>query len=102
MESKRYFYWDPTGAPEAVDFKAQTDCEYFEIPGCSACKPPRRLEGMLDDSSLQEWLDQVFLPSRYPIKIDELTVDDQQDGFSHHSRSTEHFSEHHCSRARIL
>ena len=101
MANKKSFYWDPSGVPQTVEFSAQTKCLYLEVLACP-CKAPQRLEGMLDDSSLKIWLDEVYAPDRYPINSHKLTINHQQDTFSPLPLAKEHLSDHRCSRLRIL
>jgi hypothetical protein len=102
MANKTYFCWDPSGAPQTVEFSAQTKCLYLEVLPCPACKAPQRLEGMLDDSSLKKWLDEVYALDRYLIDSHKLTINPQQDKFSPRPIAKEHLSDRRCSRMRIL
>jgi hypothetical protein len=100
MANKTCFY--PSGAAQTVEFGAQTKCLYLEVLACPVCKAPQRLEGMLDDSSLKKWLDEVYAPDRYLINSHKLTINPQQDTFSPGPLAKEHLSDRRCSRMRIL
>ena len=54
-----FLHWNPTGSMQAVEFVEQTQCRYVELYSHPKPLAPERIEGTLDDSSLEEWFNKA-------------------------------------------
>ena len=54
------FYWNPTGDIQSVEFTEQTQCRYVELYSYPMLVTTGRIEGSLDDNSLEQWFEKVL------------------------------------------
>ena len=53
------FYWNPTGENQAVEFVERTQCRYVELFSRPKPSTTERIEGILDDHSLEGWFEKA-------------------------------------------